>query len=187
MLAFGKLKVCPTPHLGMHSFYQHCHRYKMKDKRNMGIYWAFEYTVRWHIRYLDSLAANRVIYLGCLFCQVRISHQEKCKHISNFLHELESRHRLSYILLLWKILTFFIILYPAVFLLHIMQTNKQPHNLAREVSRLEAVLCLTEPVFYICYIFTFSLASALHLGKHSHAKGWALGNGETLSSTGILN
>lgn len=31
LLAFGKLKVCPTPCLWTHFFYQHCHRYKMKD------------------------------------------------------------------------------------------------------------------------------------------------------------
>lgn len=31
LLAFGKLKVCPTPRLWTHFFYQHCHRYKMKD------------------------------------------------------------------------------------------------------------------------------------------------------------
>lgn len=105
--AFGKLKVCPAPHLHTHSFNEHCHRYKKNDKHDMGIHQVFEYTVWWHVCYLDSLAANCVIYLGGLLCQVHISHQEKCKHVSNFLHELESRHRLSYALRLWKILFFF--------------------------------------------------------------------------------
>lgn len=148
--AFAKLKVCPDPHLHTHSFNEHCHRYKKNDNHDMGIHQVFEYTVWWHDCYLDSLAANRVICLGGLFCQVHISHQEKCKHVSNFLHELESRHRLSYALRLWKILFFFFsLLYPAVFLLHIVQTNKQPHNLAREVSRPDTVL--SQSFTYVIY------------------------------------
>lgn len=44
---------------------------------------------------------------------------------------------------------FFLILYPAVFLLHIVQTNKQPYNLAKEVSRPDTVL--SQSFTYVIY------------------------------------
>lgn len=43
----------------------------------------------------------------------------------------------------------FFISYPGVFLLHILQTNKQPYNLAKEVSRPDTVL--SQSFTYVIY------------------------------------
>lgn len=58
-----------------------------------------------------SLAADCAIGLGCLSCQVHLSHQEKYKHGCHLLHKLGWQHKFPSSLLLWKILSFLFTLF----------------------------------------------------------------------------